>query len=113
MKSEAGWTVRTWRWWDSTNSWNSTCSTGWSRLGNTEALNEKGQSCLHPLMRLWSFGVCITVRMFYQSVVGSAIFYMEVCCGIDISAGDANRLNKLIKNAVCYRRQSGLSGGSS
>lgn len=38
--------------------------------------------------------------MFYQSVIASALFYAVVCWGTGITAGDAKRLNKLIKKAA-------------
>ena len=41
---------------------------------NTDVLYKKGQSCLHMLRRLRSFGVCRT-RIFYDTVVATAVFY--------------------------------------
>ena len=46
---------------------------------NTDVLYKKGQSRLHLLRRLRSFGVCRTLlRTFYDTVVASAIFYAVV-----------------------------------
>ena len=70
----------------------------WSN--NTEALYRKGQSRLFFLRRLRSFNVCNRMlQMFYQSVVASALFFAVACWGGGIKAGDANRLNKLVKKA--------------
>ncbi|KAK7904749.1 hypothetical protein WMY93_017356 [Mugilogobius chulae] len=38
-------------------------------------------------------------RMFYNSVVASAIFYGVVCWGSGVKVADTNRLNKLVKKA--------------
>ena len=49
---------------------------------NTNALYRKGQSRLHLLRRLRSFGVCrALLRTFYDTVVASAVFYARVCWG--------------------------------
>jgi hypothetical protein len=68
--------------------------------GNTGALYKKGQSRLYFLRRLRSFNVCSKLlHTFYQSVVASAIFFAVVCWGANIKAGDASRVNKLIRKA--------------
>ena len=48
-----------------------------------------------------SFNICRTMlRMFYQSVVASAIFFFAVTCwGSGMKVADTNRLNKLIRRA--------------
>ncbi len=67
---------------------------------NTDALYRKGQSRLYFLRRLRSFNICRTMlRMFYESVVASAIFYAVVCWGSRLRVADANRLNRLIRKA--------------
>ncbi|TWW77998.1 putative RNA-directed DNA polymerase from transposon BS [Takifugu flavidus] len=67
---------------------------------NTDALYKKGQSCLHLLRRLRSFGVCRTLlRTFYDSVVASVIFYAVVCWSCGSSERDRKRLNKLVRRA--------------
>ena len=67
---------------------------------NTEALYKKGQSRLYFLRRLRSFNICRTMlRMFYESVVASAILFAVVCWGSGLRAADTNKLNKLIRRA--------------
>lgn len=39
------------------------------------------------------------LHMFYQSVVGSSLFYAVVCWGTEAKAKDSKRLNKLTKKA--------------
>ncbi|KAK0139729.1 hypothetical protein N1851_023362 [Merluccius polli] len=67
---------------------------------NTDALYRKGQSRLYFLRRLRSFNICRTMlRMFYESVVASAILYAVACWGSRLKVRDANRLNKVIRKA--------------
>ncbi|KAI4873537.1 hypothetical protein NFI96_012248, partial [Prochilodus magdalenae] len=67
---------------------------------NTDALYKKGQSRLYFLRRLRSFNICRTMlRIFYESVVASAILYAVACWGSRLRVADANRLNKLIRKA--------------
>ncbi|KAI4887653.1 hypothetical protein NFI96_006166, partial [Prochilodus magdalenae] len=67
---------------------------------NTDALYKKGQSRLYFLRRLRSFNICRTMlRIFYESVVASAILYAVACWGSRLRVADANRLNKLIHKA--------------
>ena len=67
-------------------------------IKNTEVLYKKGQSRLYFLRRLCSFNICRTMlRMFYESVVASAILFAVVCWGSRLRVADANRRNKLIK----------------
>ncbi len=48
---------------------------------NSEAVYKKGQTRLYFLRRLKSFNICRTMlKMFYESVVASAIFLAVVCC---------------------------------
>ena len=69
-------------------------------IKNTEVLYKKGQSRLYFLRRLRSFNICRTMlRMFYESVVASAILFAVVCWGSRLRVKDANRLNKLIRKA--------------
>ncbi|KAG5267587.1 hypothetical protein AALO_G00223400 [Alosa alosa] len=72
----------------------------WS--ANTDALykKEKGQSRLYFLRRLRSFNVCSKLlRMFYQSVVASVLFYAVVCWGGSTKKKDAGRLDRLVRKA--------------
>lgn len=70
----------------------------WAR--NTDALFKKGQSRLYFLRRLRSFNICRTMlRMFYESVVSSAILFALVCWGSRLKVADSNRLNKVIRKA--------------
>ena len=60
---------------------------------NTEAVYKKDQSQLYFLRRLQSLNICnIILRMFYQSVVASAIFFGLVCWGSRLRAADANKI---------------------
>lgn len=66
---------------------------------NTDALYKKGQSRLHLLRRLRSFGVCRTLlKTFYDSVVASALFYAVVCWG-GCTDRDRNRIDKLVRRS--------------
>ena len=70
------------------------------RTKNTEVLYKKGQSRLYFLRRLRSFNICQTMlRMFYESVVASAILFAVVCWGSRLRGAKANRLNELIRKA--------------
>ncbi|KAK3567883.1 hypothetical protein QTP86_027321, partial [Hemibagrus guttatus] len=74
-------------------------------LDNTDALYKEGQSRLHLLRRLWSFGVSRTLlRTFYDTVVASAILYTIVCWVGGSTERDRKRLNKL------FRRPSSVLG---
>ncbi len=65
---------------------------------DTEAVHKRGQNQVYFRWRLHSFNVCSTVlRMFYQSVVASAIFFAVVCWGSRVRAVYANRINKLTR----------------
>ncbi|XP_059827006.1 uncharacterized protein LOC132394660 [Hypanus sabinus] len=67
---------------------------------NTDALCRKAQSRLYFLRRLASFNVCSEMlKMFYRSVVESALFFVVVCWGGSIKKRDASRLNKLVRKA--------------
>ncbi|KAK3529637.1 hypothetical protein QTP70_032513, partial [Hemibagrus guttatus] len=71
-------------------------------LDNTHALYKKGQSRLHLLRRLGSFGVCRTLlRTFYDTVVVSAILYAIVCWLGGSTQWNRKRLNKLVRRASC------------
>lgn len=70
----------------------------WSK--NSLVTYKKGQSRLYFLRKLRSFRVCNTMlRMFYESVVASAIFYAVVCWGGSVKVADMKRFNKLIRKA--------------
>lgn len=70
----------------------------WSK--NSLVTYKRGQSRLDFLRRLRSFRVCnIMLRMFYESVVASPIFYAVVCWGGSMKVADMKRLNKLIRKA--------------
>ncbi len=65
----------------------------WSH--NTDALFRKGQR------RLRSFSVCNRLlKIFYQSIVASALFFTVVCWGGGIGAVEASRLNKLVRKKL-------------
>lgn len=67
----------------------------------TQALYKKGQSRLHLLRRLRSFGVSQRfLRTFYDSVIASAIFYAAVGWSSSITVAERKRrLDKLVKRA--------------
>ena len=66
---------------------------------NTEALFRKGQSRLFFLRRLRSIVRTRLLRMFYHSVVASAISFAAVCWGGGIGSGGASKFNKLGRKA--------------
>ncbi|XP_059801863.1 uncharacterized protein LOC132378747 [Hypanus sabinus] len=67
---------------------------------NTDALCRKAQSRLYFLRRPASFNVCSEMlKMFYRSVVESALFFVVACSGGSIKKRDASRLNKLVRKA--------------
>ncbi|TWW72645.1 hypothetical protein D4764_15G0000390 [Takifugu flavidus] len=70
----------------------------WSH--NTDALVKTSNSRLFLLRRLRSFGVQgPLLRTFYDSVVGSAIFYGIVCWSISITDRDRKRMDRLVRRA--------------
>ncbi|TWW61412.1 hypothetical protein D4764_04G0000580 [Takifugu flavidus] len=64
---------------------------------NTDALVKKGNSRLFLLRRLRSQGPLL--RTFYDSVVGSAIFYGTVCWSSSITDRDRKRMDRLVRRA--------------
>ncbi|KAL0151264.1 hypothetical protein M9458_053455 [Cirrhinus mrigala] len=67
---------------------------------NVDNVYRKGQSRLYFLRQLRSFNICRTMlRMFYESVVASAIMYAVVCWGSSLRVRDINRLNIIIRKA--------------
>ncbi|TWW81279.1 hypothetical protein D4764_01G0010940 [Takifugu flavidus] len=67
---------------------------------NTDALVKKGNSRLFLLRRLRSFGVQgPLLRTFYDSVLGSAIFYGIVCWSSSITDRDRKRMDRLVRRA--------------
>ncbi|TWW69303.1 putative RNA-directed DNA polymerase from transposon BS [Takifugu flavidus] len=67
---------------------------------NTDALVKRGNSRLFLLRRLRSFGVQgPLLRTFYDSVVGSAIFYGIVCWSSSITDRDRKRMDRLVRRA--------------
>ncbi|TWW80173.1 hypothetical protein D4764_10G0012030 [Takifugu flavidus] len=67
---------------------------------NTDALVKKGNSRLFLRRRLRSFGVQgPLLRTFYDSVVGSAIFYGIVCWSSSITDRDRRRMDRLVRRA--------------
>lgn len=67
---------------------------------NTTQIYKKGQSRIHLLRRLRSFGVCqALLKTFYASVVSSVILYGITCWGGGLVEREKNKLNKLIKKA--------------
>ena len=74
---------------------------------HTAATYTRGQSRVHLLRKLRSFGVQgALLTTFYDSVVASAIFYGVVCWSSSISAAGRKRLDKLIKEASSILRSS-------
>lgn len=78
-------------------------------------LYKKGQSRLHLLGKMRSFGVCRTLlRTSYDPRVSSAVFYREVYYDCGSSGRDRTRPHKLVRTAgslasaeeVCERRSS-------
>ena len=69
-------------------------------IKNSGVFYRKGQSRLYFLRRLRSFNICQKMlRMFYESVVASALLYAVACWGSRLRVADTNRLNKLIQTA--------------
>ena len=69
-------------------------------MDNNEAIYRKNLSRLFIPRRLRSFDVCgRLLKMFYQSVVASTLFFAGACWGGGIKAGESNRLNKLVRKA--------------
>lgn len=67
---------------------------------NTDALYKKGESRLHLLRRLRSFGVSSAfLRTFYDTVVVSAVFYALMCWRGSGTKRNRKRLDKLVKEA--------------
>jgi len=61
---------------------------------------KKGQSCIHLLRQLRSFGVRqVLLKTFYDSVVSSVILYSITCWGGRLLEKEKNKLNRLIKKA--------------
>ncbi|TWW63624.1 hypothetical protein D4764_03G0006320 [Takifugu flavidus] len=74
----------------------------WSH--NTDALVKKGNSRLFLLRRVRSFGVQgPLLRTFYDSVVGSAIFYGIVCWSSSITDRDRKRMDRLVRRTSSVR----------
>ncbi len=70
---------------------------------NTVQVYKKGQSRIHLLRRLRSFGVCqALLKTFYDSVVSSVILYAVTCWGGGLLEKEKNKLNKLIKRQVLW-----------
>ena len=68
---------------------------------NTDTLYKKGQSHLHLLRRLRAFGVSRPLlKIFYDSVVASALLYAVVCWAPGSTERDRKRLNKLVRMAT-------------
>src|SRR4029434_2244387 len=79
----------------------------WS--ANIDAIFKKGQSRLYFLRRLRSFNVCNKLlRMFYQSVFASVLFYAVVCWGGSIKQRDAGRLDRLVGRGGADRESTRL-----
>ncbi|TWW71637.1 hypothetical protein D4764_16G0001340 [Takifugu flavidus] len=69
-----------------------------NNLDWTHALVKKGNSRLFLLRRLRSFRVQVPLlRTFYDSVVGSAIFYEIVCWSSSITDRDRRRMDRLVR----------------
>ena len=79
-----------------------------NRAKNTEAVYKKGQSRLYFLRRLLSFNIML--KMFYQSVVASTIFFAVVCWDSRLWAADTNKISR-IEGWLCPRGPAGLLGG--
>ena len=78
------------------------CENHWLKKDEAKEADKKGQSRLHLLRRLMSFGVqgALLRTFFFDTTVASAIFY-EACWGSSISTVDRKRLARLIKKASC------------
>ncbi|KAK3568773.1 hypothetical protein QTP86_017433, partial [Hemibagrus guttatus] len=69
-------------------------------LDNTDALYKKGQSHLHLLRRLGSFGVSRTLLWtFYDTVVASTVLYVIVCWVGGSTERNRKRMNRLVRRA--------------
>ena len=67
---------------------------------NTDVLYKRGQSYLHQLTRLRSLRVCKTLlRIFYNSVIASTLFYTVVCWGGGCTNRDRRRIGKLVRKS--------------
>ena len=94
------WTSREWTlwWWYLIITWEFTWTINWTGLITQH--RTKGQSRLHLLRKLRSFGVqWALLTPFYKSVGASAIFYGVVCWSSSNSAAGRRRLDKRIKKA--------------
>ncbi len=70
---------------------------------NTVQVYKKGQSRIHLLRRLRSFGVCqALLKTFYDSVVSSVILYDVTCWRGGLLEKENKKLNKLIKRQVLW-----------
>ena len=75
-------------------------------------LEIKGQSRLHLLRKLRSFGVHgALLTSFYDSVVASAIFYGVVCWSSSISAANRREHDKVIKKVPSWDALLPSAGG--
>ena len=64
--------------------------------------NMNGQSRLHLLRKLRSFGVQgALLTTFYDFVVASVMVYGVICWSSSISAAGRARLDKLVREASC------------
>ena len=90
------WTSREWtlRWWHLTNTWEFIWTICWTGLITLQLHKRKGQSRLHLLRKLRSFGVQgALLTSSYDSVVTSDIFYGVVHWSSSISAAGRTRLD--------------------
>ena len=68
---------------------------------NSDAVLEKGTNSLCFLRRLRTFNVCSKMlKIFYQSVVASALLFAAGCWGRSIRADETNRLKNIIRKAL-------------
>ena len=80
-----------------TDIWAFTWTTDWT--GHvTLRLSVGRESTLYFLRKLRSFNVCRNkLRVFWQSVMASAILFEVICRGSSIRARDSKKLNKMMK----------------
>ena len=85
------------RWYQSTNTWVFTSTINWTGHITQMPCTRRGQSRLHLLRRLRSFGVCTPLlRPCYDTFVASALFHAVDCWGCGFTERDRKRLNKLV-----------------
>ena len=89
-----------WKLLRSTSTWGCTLIISWTGLETLRQSIKKAKADPFFLRRQRSFNICRTMlRIFYESVVASAIFFAVTCWGSGLKVADNNRLHKLIRRA--------------